>query len=201
MPLSPKNRSCPPTGGPGGRVRRRPRPVDEIALSLKCPAERARANAPLPALAGALVHQLKVLVVLDFGMVHVHQRNVVVLFLSAGPSAPRRTAPPPTLPTPCRAVGFVGGGTPRLYRLALGKKRNTQSRKAQHPITESATPNHNAEPGGRASNSGGSVGMIRKVGWRGVPLCSTTTPARSKRSRALTARRRISRRMCLSANT
>ena len=29
----PKNRSCPPTGGPGGRVRRRPRPVDEVAPS------------------------------------------------------------------------------------------------------------------------------------------------------------------------
>ena len=33
VPLSPKNRSCPPTGGPGGRVRRRPRPVDEVAPS------------------------------------------------------------------------------------------------------------------------------------------------------------------------
>ena len=31
--LSPKNRSCPPTGDPGGRVRRRSRPVDEIAPS------------------------------------------------------------------------------------------------------------------------------------------------------------------------
>ena len=48
---------------------------------------------PLPALAGAPVHQLKVSVVLDSGMVHVHQGDVVVLLLSAGPSASRRTAP------------------------------------------------------------------------------------------------------------
>ena len=43
--------------------------------------------------------------------------------------------------------------------------------------------------------------MGLNVGWRVVPIRSTTTPAVSNRCRAATARRRTCRRMVLSANT
>ena len=129
--------SCSPTAvGDGGRRRR----ADGYDSPSDIQAHAARSGSP-----AARVSRVVTGCNADRPLVFWYFSN------ASGSSAPKARRPLMALPTPCRAVGLVGGGgILRLYRRAPGAKRlhpitqsvAPQSRKALHPITQSVAPGH-----------------------------------------------------------